>query len=187
MDPTSSAPEQYMNGTNGTEVVAAAVMEPVQPEMTAEVSAAVEVEAPVPPPPAAVQSPINYEDSFPALGGSAGAHPSMNNSGPRIPVAPVGWSRKPTIQPTTQSRRFEIPRTERRANGDASGSGFGVNDSKTLKNVMDKTGCKIEMSSSKDQTLTFLITGSEAEFRKAKAELTAQFQTQTQQTVSIPK
>ena len=41
---------------------------------------------------------------------------------------------------------------------------------------MDKTGCKIEMSSSKDQTLTFLITGSEAEFRKAKAELTAQFQ-----------
>ena len=59
---------------------------------------------------------------------------------------------------------------------DASGSGFGVNDSKTLKNVMDKTGCKIEMSSSKDQTLTFLITGSEAEFRKAKAELTAQFQ-----------
>ena len=59
---------------------------------------------------------------------------------------------------------------------DASGSGFGVNDSKTLKNVMDKPGCKIEMSSSKDQTLTFLITGSEAEFRKAKAELTAQFQ-----------
>jgi len=179
MDPTSSAPEQYMNGTNG-EVAA------MEPEMTAEVSAAVEVEAPAPPP-AAVQSPINYEDSFPALGGSAGAHPSMNNSGPRIPVAPVGWSRKPVLQPTTQSRRFEIPRTERRANGDASGSGFGVNDSKTLKNVMDKTGCKIEMSSSKDQTLTFLITGSEAEFRKAKAELTAQFQTQTQQTVTIPK
>jgi len=179
MDPTSSAPEQYMNGTNG-EVAA------MEPEMIAEVSAAVEVEAPAPPP-AAVQSPINYEDSFPALGGSAGAHPSMNNSGPRIPVAPVGWSRKPVLQPTTQSRRFEIPRTERRANGDASGSGFGVNDSKTLKNVMDKTGCKIEMSSSKDQTLTFLITGSEAEFRKAKAELTAQFQTQTQQTVSIPK
>ena len=123
MDPTSSAPEQYMNGTNG-EVAA------MEPEMIAEVSAAVEVEAPAPPP-AAVQSPINYEDSFPALGGSAGAHPSMNNSGPRIPVAPVGWSRKPVLQPTTQSRRFEIPRTERRA----SGSGFSVNDSKTLKNA----------------------------------------------------
>ena len=109
MDPTSSAPEQYMNGTNG-EVAA------MEPEMIAEVSAAVEVEAPAPPP-AAVQSPINYEDSFPALGGSAGAHPSMNNSGPRIPVAPAGWSRKPVLQPTTQSRRFEIPRTERRANG----------------------------------------------------------------------
>ena len=109
MDPTSSAPEQYMNGTNG-EVAA------MEPEMIAEVAADVEVEAPAPPP-VAVQSPINYEDSFPALGGSAGAHPSMNNSGPRIPVAPVGWSRKPGLQPTTQSRRFEIPRTERRANG----------------------------------------------------------------------
>ena len=36
------------------------------------------------------------------------------------------------------------------------------------------------------QTLTFLITGSEEEFRKANAELTAQLLTQTKQTVSIP-
>ena len=45
-----------------------------------------------------------------------------------------------------------------------------------LKNVMDKSGAKIEMSSSKDQTLTFLITGSEAAYLKAKSELTQAFQ-----------
>ena len=57
-----------------------------------------------------------------------------------------------------------------------SGSGFGRDDSKTLKSVMDKSGAKIEMSSSKDQTLTFLITGSETAYLKAKSELTQAFQ-----------
>ena len=41
---------------------------------------------------------------------------------------------------------------------------------------MDKSGAKIEMSSSKDQTLTFLITGSETAYLKAKSELTQAFQ-----------
>ena len=57
-----------------------------------------------------------------------------------------------------------------------SGSGFGRDDSKTLKSVMDKSGAKIEMSSSKDQTLTFLITGSETAYLRAKSELTQAFQ-----------
>ena len=82
-------------------------------------------------------------------------------------------------------RRFEIPRSERRANGDASVSGFGVNDWQTLKNIMDKTGCQIEVLATQDQTLAFLITGSDESFGHAKDELTAQFRTRTQD-VSIP-
>ena len=82
-------------------------------------------------------------------------------------------------------RRFEIPRSERRANGDASVSGFGVNDWQKLKNIMDKTGCQIEVLATQDQTLAFLITGSDESFGNAKDELSAQFQTRTQD-VSIP-
>ena len=82
-------------------------------------------------------------------------------------------------------RRFEIPRSERRANGDASVSGFGVNDWQTLKNIMDKTGCQIEVLATQNQTLAFLITGSDESFGNAKDELMAQFQTRTQD-VSIP-
>ena len=60
-----------------------------------------------------------------------------------------------------------------------SGSGFGTrddNNSSTIKAVMDKSGAKIEMSSSRDQSLTFLITGRTEQVLKARRELFAQFQ-----------
>ena len=41
---------------------------------------------------------------------------------------------------------------------------------------MDKTGAKIEMSSSKNQSLTFLITGKQDVVLKARRELLVQFQ-----------
>merc|ERR1712008_14494 len=45
-------------------------------------------------------------------------------------------------------------------------------------NVMEKTGAKIEMSSNKDQSLTFL---------KARRELLVQFQTQASSSIAVPK
>ena len=69
---------------------------------------------------------------------------------------------------------FTIPVEEQRKGG---GGGFGADDSfKTIKNVMDKTGAKIEMSSSKDKSLTFLITGKNDVVLRARRELFNQFQ-----------
>ena len=69
---------------------------------------------------------------------------------------------------------FHIPTEERRGQA----GGFGADDSyKILKNVMEKSGAKIEMSTgSKDQSLTFLITGKQEQVLKARRDLLAQFQ-----------
>ena len=52
---------------------------------------------------------------------------------------------------------------------------------------MDKTGAKIEMSSNKDQSLTFLIKGKQETVLKARRELLVQFQTQASISISVPK
>ena len=58
-----------------------------------------------------------------------------------------------------------------------SNSDFGADDSlKILNSVMDKTKAKIEMSSGKDQSLTFLITGKTDVVQRAKRELLREFQ-----------
>merc|ERR1711972_510915 len=53
---------------------------------------------------------------------------------------------------------------------------------------MEKSGAKIEMSTgSKDQSLTFLITGKQESVLKARRDLLAQFQTKASSTITIPK
>ena len=52
---------------------------------------------------------------------------------------------------------------------------------------MEKTGAKIEMSSNRDQSLTFLISGKQETVLKARRELLVQFQTQASMSVAIPK
>ena len=52
---------------------------------------------------------------------------------------------------------------------------------------MEKTGAKIEMSSNKDQSLTFLITGKQETVLKARRELLVSFQTQASHSIAVPK
>merc|ERR1712180_447430 len=47
--------------------------------------------------------------------------------------------------------------------------------------------CKIEMSSSKDRSLTFLITGKQPDVLKARRMILVDFQTQANATINIPK
>merc|ERR1711981_1267724 len=56
-----------------------------------------------------------------------------------------------------------------------------------IKSVMEKTGAKIEMSSNKDQSLTFLISGKQETVLKARRELLVQFQTQASHSIAVPK
>lgn len=119
-------------------------------------------------------APKTYDDLFPSLPASA-----QPVSGASAGV----WNKKPKFVSSTVTQMFRIPFEERK-----SGGSFGGDDSyKILKNVMEKTGAKIEMSSSKDQSLTFLITGKQDVVLRARRELLTQFQTQASIQVSIPK
>merc|ERR1712223_761844 len=89
---------------------------------------------------------------------------------------------------STMTQVFHIPVEERK---DQVGSNFGAGSTedshKNIKNVMEKTGAKIEMSSNKDQSLTFLITGNKDTVMRARRELLVQFQTQASVNISVPK
>lgn len=125
--------------------------------------------------------PKTYDDLFPSLPSSAQPQPGSGK-------APIGtWNRKPMFAPTTVTQVFHIPSEERRGGSSSNGS-FGTDDSnRILKSVMEKTGAKVELSSNKDQSLTFLITGKQEAVLRARRELLVQFQTQASSTISIPK
>ena len=77
---------------------------------------------------------------------------------------------------------FHIPAEERRGH-----EGFGSDANKKLTSIETSTGAKIEMSSSKDRSLTFLITGKPDTVMRAKREVLTGFQQQGSATISIPK
>lgn len=130
--------------------------------------------APAPP---AAEAPT-YDDQFPTLGGGPGGPTSST---------PFGncWIGKPRVQSSTITQVFHIPAEERKA---MNIEGFGVGDAnKKLTGIESTSGCKIEMSSSKDRSLTFLITGKQADVLKAKRMILVDFQTQANATIHIPK
>jgi len=195
MDPTNSTPAETMtelnNGTpeqNGgglvVEAAPPATSQPTSNEL--EVSTNSQPQAP---------APTTYDDLFPSL--QAPARPAGDGSG-ASGQGPIGqWGvKKPVLMSSIVTQVLNIPMAERRGgaggagagNGVSNGSSFGAEDSsKTLKNVMDKSGAKIEMSSSRDQSLTFLITGKPDAVLKARRDLFSQFQTQQSQNMSVPK
>lgn len=65
---------------------------------------------------------------------------------------------------------------------------FGEGESnRTCMQIMKETGAIIEISTSKDQTLTFLVTGKQNEVLDARRKIYIHFQTQAQTSISIPK
>lgn len=82
---------------------------------------------------------------------------------------------------------FHIPFEERKDQGH--GDRFGEMDAlKACTEITKQTDAHIEMSSSsRDQSLTFLITGKQTSVLAAKREILARFQTQAQTQISIPK
>jgi len=132
--------------------------------------------SPVPP---AVEAPT-YDDQFPTLGGGPGAPSRVT------PTRPFGeWAAKPRVQSSTITQVFHIPADERKA---MNIEGFGAGDAnKKLTNIESNSSCKIEMSSSKDRSLTFLITGKQQDVLKARRMILENFQTTVHTTMNIPK
>ena len=59
--------------------------------------------------------------------------------------------------------------------------------SRICTDITNKTGAHIEISSAKDQSLTFLVTGKNEAVMKARRLVLEKFQTQARQIVIIPK
>jgi len=121
----------------------------------------------------------DYEDLFPKLPGAAPTGISANSAWQK-PMKPIMTSSITSV--------FHIPVEERKDQVMADfGGGSTEKNHNLIKSVMEKTGAKIEMSSSKDQSLTFLISGKQETVLKARRELLVQFQTQASMSVAIPK
>ncbi|XP_055529153.1 vigilin isoform X1 [Wyeomyia smithii] len=117
-----------------------------------------------------------YDDLFPALPESA--PPRFNNQ---------------TILPATQNMRvgssvvtqvFIVPSGERKYDSDKFGEGESL---RTCQNIMKETNAHIEISSGKDQSLTFLVTGKPNEVIEARRKILVHFQTQASKSISIPR
>ena len=155
MDNTSTEPTTMeLNGSSTAADISDEMMEPSTSTAT----------------PAAPSGPATYDDLFPSLPMVTQAASAAKSSGP------IGdWNKKPILTSSTVTQVFHIPMEERR--GQLAAGGFGAEDSmKIIKSVMEKTQAKIEMSSNKDQSLTFLISGRQDAVLRARRELLAQFQ-----------
>jgi len=128
------------------------------------------------------EQPQTYDDLFPSLPTAAPAQSGGPNS------AGSAWSKKPMLMSSTVTQVFHIPVEERKDQVPGHfGEGSMDSSHKIIKSVMEKTGAKIEMSSNKDQSLTFLISGKQETVLKARRELLVQFQTQASHSIAVPK
>lgn len=81
---------------------------------------------------------------------------------------------------------FRVP-FEERAKIDGNNQ-FGESASTRIcSDITGRTGAHIEISSAKDQSLTFLVTGKSDAVMKARRLVLDKFQTQARQIIKIPK
>lgn len=73
---------------------------------------------------------------------------------------------------------FSVPLEERRYNEMGEFGEKGGQQAKICKDIADKTGCDIEMSLSKDQSLTVVVTGKVDCVMKARKLISQQLQMQ---------
>lgn len=118
----------------------------------------------------------NYEDLFPALP-SGGVAPAS-----AMPVMKAEPNMRVSTSKVTQV--FIVPYGERKFDNEKFGEGESL---RTCQSIMKETGAHIEISSGKDQSLTFLVTGKPNEVQLARRQILVRFQTQASKTVSIPR
>ncbi|CAH1240049.1 HDLBP [Branchiostoma lanceolatum] len=121
-----------------------------------------------------------YAEAFPPLPQTAVDRAAVND-------APV-WGAKP-IKSSVTTQVFRVPVEERRYKqlNDEQFGEEGKQQAQACQNIMKNTACHIEISLSKDQSLTIMVTGKQGDVMKARKELLSQLQTQAQANVNIPK
>ncbi|EZA55985.1 Vigilin [Ooceraea biroi] len=121
--------------------------------------------------------PPTYDETFPVLPES-----SSSNSG-QLNIFSINNNLQ--LGRITITQMFRVPGEERKFDHSDK---FGERESiRTCKTIMKETNTIIEIASSKDQSLTFLITGKQNQVLEAKRRILTTFQTQASKQISIPK
>uniref|UniRef100_A0A2M3YXE0 Putative vigilin n=1 Tax=Anopheles braziliensis TaxID=58242 RepID=A0A2M3YXE0_9DIPT len=134
----------------------------------------------------------SYEPNGPGAGGAVASTPCYDDLFPALPESePPRFNN--TLSPATQNMRvgssivtqvFIVPSGERKYDSDKFGEGESL---RTCQTIMKETHAHIEISSGKDQSLTFLVTGKLNEVLEARRKILVHFQTQASKTISIPR
>jgi len=129
--------------------------------------------------------PLSYDELFPALPGG------LPGSGTPSSEAPASnWSTKTQesmrITSSVITQVFRVP-CEERAKIDGTNQ-FGESaSSRICADITSRTGAHIEISSAKDGSLTFLVTGKNEAVLRARRQVLEKFQTQARHVIKIPK
>lgn len=106
----------------------------------------------------------------------------MPASAGAMPVAKSDSAMRVSTSKVTQV--FSVPYGERKFDNEKFGEGESV---RTCQTIMKETGAHIEISSGKDQSLTFLVSGKPNDVQLARRQILVRFQTQASKTVNIPR
>ncbi|XP_043519288.1 vigilin [Frieseomelitta varia] len=121
--------------------------------------------------------PPTYDETFPVLPESA------SSSSGRLNIFSINNNLQ--LGRITITQMFRVPGEERKFDHSDK---FGERESiRTCKTIMKETNTIIEIATSKDQSLTFLITGKQNQVLEAKRRILTTFQTQASKQISIPK
>jgi hypothetical protein len=115
-----------------------------------------------------------YDDIFPALPES---EPQIDSEDTVVNTG-LQWNQKIKMKSSNISQVFRVASEERRYQELNSRFGEQAEQAKICADIMQKTGAHIEMSISKDGTLTFLITGKEEAVLLAERMISTELQTQ---------
>ncbi|XP_043645703.1 vigilin [Drosophila teissieri] len=118
---------------------------------------------------------FSYDDLFPALPANTSAQSQSGASGSTL--ARVTSSQKTHI--------VHVPCKERKS---TESEKFGEGESKRIcQQITKETGAQIEIVSSKNQSLTFLIKGKQSELLDARRKILMGFSTQASRQVTVPR
>uniref|UniRef100_A0A224ZBN2 Vigilin n=1 Tax=Rhipicephalus zambeziensis TaxID=60191 RepID=A0A224ZBN2_9ACAR len=135
---------------------------------------------------------FSYDEVFPALpekeapleaGSAAGSGGGGGGGG-----ALGQWNHKMHVKSSVITQIFHVPSEERRFR-ETSSQRFGElgEQAKICADIMRDTQTTIEVSSSRDHSLTVLVTGRERNVALARAQVLRALQTQAQGSIQIPK
>lgn len=121
--------------------------------------------------------PPTYDKTFPELPGS-----NASSTPPR-PFQPQNTPMR--VGSTMVTHVFHVPAEE--LNSERNNKFGGGESMRTCQSIMKETHAHIEISESKNQSLTFLLTGKQNEVLEARRRILSTFQTQAKKDIVIPK